>query len=417
MVRVVTSTAAAARLDAVRAFLATRHPAAEVVIVGASRGAADDFARAIARGAGATFGLTRFSLTELAARAAATRVEGARRVRGTDAGAEAIAARATFDARAAGELSYFAPVATMPGFPKALARTVYELRLADSRPSGPFGSGAAAIADVAALLARFEEQLGRASVDDRASLFRLAADACRDGDVRWAALPIVLLDVPLDSRAERTFVAALASRSPEVLATVPDEDLVALDALRDLGGSIDRRGDTAAPDSDLFNLRRYVFHRERPAERERAGDVTLFSAPGEGRESVEIVRRLLDEAARGVPFDEMAVFLRTPQHYVGLLEHAASRADVPMYFDRGTRRPDPSGRAFVALLSCAVDGLSAKRFDEYLSLGQVPQIGPGGSAGSGGAGGSDGDSAIDSDEEAIVAGDRKSTRLNSSHTS
>jgi CRISPR/Cas system-associated exonuclease Cas4 (RecB family) len=75
-----------------------------------------------------------------------------------------------------------------------------------------------------------------------------------------------------------------------------------------------------------------------------------------------------------VPFDEIAVFLRTPQQYLGLLEHACARGDVPVYFDRGTRRPDPAGRAFVALLSCAVDGLSAKRFDEYLSLGQVPQV-------------------------------------------
>src|SRR6185436_1434020 len=83
----------------------------------------------------------------------------------------------------------------------------------------------------------------------------------------------------------------------------------------------------------------------------------------------------LDEADRGIRFDEMAVFLRTPQQYLGLLEHACARGGVPVYFDRGTRRPDPSGRAFIALMSCAVDGLSAKRFDEYLSLGQVPQVG------------------------------------------
>src|SRR6185295_10548122 len=132
--------------------------------------------------------------------------------------------------------------------------------------------------------------------------------------------------------------------------------------------------DRAPAASDLANLRRYIFQADRPPVRERAGDVRLFSAPGEGREAVEIVRRVLDEAARGVPFDEMAVFLRTPQQYLGLLEHACARAGVPVYFDRGTRRPDPAGRAFVALLSCAVDGLSAKRFDEYLSLGQVPQF-------------------------------------------
>src|SRR5216683_2462903 len=112
--RIVTSTSAAARLDAAREFLSGRPPATELVIVAASRGAADDLARAVARRAGSTFGLTRFSLTE-----AAERLAGARRVPGTQAGAEAIAARAAFDARAAGELAYFAPVASMPGFPEA----------------------------------------------------------------------------------------------------------------------------------------------------------------------------------------------------------------------------------------------------------------------------------------------------------
>src|SRR5262249_42950647 len=146
------------------------------------------------------------------------------------------------------------------------------------------------------------------------------------------------------------------------------------DALRSMGASIEPASDDAAPGSDLASLRRHIFSADRPPLRERTGDVRLFSAPGEGREAVEIVRRILDEAARGVRFDEMAVFLRAPRQYLGLLEHAGARADVPMYFDRGTRRPDPAGRGFIALLSCAAEGLSAKRFDEYLSLGQVPRV-------------------------------------------
>jgi len=46
---------------------------------------------------------------------------------------------------------------------------------------------------------------------------------------------------------------------------------------------------------------------------------------------------------------------------------------IPAWFARGTRRPDPSGRAFLALLACRSEGLSARRFAEYLSFGQTPR--------------------------------------------
>ena len=398
--RIVSSVSAAARLDAVRQFLGRIAPGQEAVILGASRGAADDLARAIARDARATFGLSRFSLTQFAARAAATRLAGARRAVGTDAGAEAMSARAVFDATRAGDLSYFAPVAAMPGFPKALTRTLYELRLAGVASDRLAAAGPAG-ADIGRLLARVEEQLDHIGIGDRAALFRLAAEATLAGAVRWAGLPIVLLDVPLDSQAEREFVAALAKTSPDVLATIPDGDVFAREALVAAGGDIEDRPDPAAAATDLASLRRHIFTSARPPVRFPAGDVRLFSAPGEGRESIEIVRRVLDEAARGVPFDEMAVFLRTPHQYLGLLDHACARGGVPVYFDHGTRRPDPAGRAFVALLSCAVEGLSAKRFDEYLSLGQVPPAGgtkddvePDGVS----------DPQIDSDVDAVVAG-------------
>ena len=374
--RIITSTSAAVRLAAARSFLGGRPPAAEIIIVGASRGAADDLARAISRDQGATFGITRFSLTGLAARAAASYPAERRRIPGTQAGAEAVAAHAVFGALEAGELGYFEPVARMPGFPKALARTLHELRLAGVRTTDHSHRMGPAQADLFRLLDRVESEMSRAGVDDRAALFHLAAAACRAGHVRAAKLPMILLDVPLDSRAEQQFASALIAGSPDVLATVPEGDAVTLDALLALGGTVERPeiSDFGSQISDLDCLRRYVFQSDRPVERERAGDVVLFSAPGEGREAVEIVRRALDEAERGVPFDEMAVFLRTPQQYLGLLEHACARGGVPVYFDRGTRRPDPAGRAFVALLSCAVDGLSAKRFDEYLSLGQVPRV-------------------------------------------
>jgi hypothetical protein len=372
MFRVITSTSAASRLNAARIALQQLPSSAELLVIGATRGAADDFVRAMAHDAGATFGLNRFSLTELAARCAAA-LTSERRAPATHAGAEAVAARAAFDATAAGELTYFTPVASMPGFSKALARTIHELRLGGVA-AGELAGRDAASADVGRLLARVEAQFGQAAVVDRAALFAAATAAVAGGDVRWARLPIVLLDVPLDSEIEREFVAELARHAPSLIAVVPDGDDIPARALAQRGAHVERVDDAAVPSSDLAHLRRHVFTIERPPQRQRSGDVVLFSAPGEGRESIEIVRRMLDEAERGVRFDQMAVFLRTPGHYLGLLEHACHRGGVPAYFERGSRRPDPSGRAFVALLSCAVEGLSAKRFDEYLSLGQVPRV-------------------------------------------
>src|SRR5438128_2507263 len=84
-------------------------------------------------------------------------------------------------------------------------------------------------------------------------------------------------------------------------------------------------------------------------------------------------RPLRREAERGIPFDRMAVLLRAPGQYRPLLEEAFARAGIPAHFASGTQQPNPAGRAFLALLACAADGLSARRFAEYLSLGEVPQ--------------------------------------------
>ena len=128
----------------------------------------------------------------------------------------------------------------------------------------------------------------------------------------------------------------------------------------------------------LSRVRRFLFSTDSPPELTEPTvdrpEVTMFSAPGEGRECVEMARAAMKEARRGVPFDRMAVLVRAPQLYAGLLETALNRAGISGWFTRGTRAPDPSGRAFLALLACAAEGLSARRFAEYLSLAQVPAL-------------------------------------------
>ena len=70
----------------------------------------------------------------------------------------------------------------------------------------------------------------------------------------------------------------------------------------------------------------------------------------------------------------MAILVRAPGTYSSLLESALNRAGIPAFFSQGTRRPDPSGRAFLSILACAAERVSARRFAEYLSFAQVPDL-------------------------------------------
>jgi ATP-dependent helicase/nuclease subunit B len=379
MIRVFVSPSSAERVTVAREFVCSFPPVGERLLIGSSREAVDHFVREISVTEQATFGLHRFSLTQLAARLAT--MEFARRglVHSTPLGAEAVAARATFETLEAAKLGYFQPVARCPGFARALAATVNEVRLAGVDPSLLAGLEEAG-PDLAELLGAVEDQLKAASVAELAMLFRTAARAAIQVEGEpYRLLPMLMLDVPIDSAAERDFVKALVSSSPAVLATVPHGDDVTLAGWESLTQAERIRGAAPQPDSALGRLATYLFFEDSPPEREAREEVCFFSAPGEGRECVEIARRILEESRRGVHFDQMAILLRAPAAYSGLLESALNRAGIRGFFARGTRRPDPAGRAFLALLSCGVERLSARRFAEYLSLGQVPTLDPSGS--------------------------------------
>jgi CRISPR/Cas system-associated exonuclease Cas4 (RecB family) len=367
--RICVSSLAADRLAAARDLLLARAPHTQAVLVGPTRGAADDLARAVASRLPATLGLQRFSLTQLAARSAIVALAQEGRTPSTRLGAEAVAARAAFTATRESALSYFAPVASTPGFPRALARTLQELRLAGVDAPRLLRASRGG-ADLANLLERVEESFAQASSVDRATLFRTATDVV----MRSRPTPlVVLIDVPVDRHAEAAFIEALIRRADTGFATMPASDREGIARLEDMGGVVDLIEPAAWETGDLACLRRYLFSPEAPPfERTLDGSLECFSAPGEGREAVEIARRILREARAGVRLDEMAVLVRSPQHYVGLIEHALRRAQVPAWFGRGTRRPLTAGRAFLALLACASEDLSASRFAEYLSFAQVP---------------------------------------------
>ena len=365
------SGSAAVRLGEARRFLEQFEPGAEVLLLGASRGSVDDLARAISLERGATFGLHRMSFTQLAARLAVLELASRGRAPTTPLGHEAVATRAAFEARRNDALEYFSPVLQTPGFPKALARTLLDLRLA-----AVAGADLAAVAlsgpDLAALLDRVDILLNEAAASDRAALFETATKALGSPVTGWPPMPLLLLDVCFESEIEAQFLWALIQQSPRVLISVPAGDAAAVSRLEKRGVKIQAL--EQAGQNDLTQLTRHLFSKDPPPERTRSGELVWFSAPGEGRECVEIARRILKEADRGIRFDEMAIVVRSTQQYVGLLEHALTRAGIPAYFDRGTRRPEPTGRAFLAILNCAAENFSAKRFAEYLSLAQVPSL-------------------------------------------
>src|SRR5262245_38187408 len=298
MFRILTSASASTRLAAAQQFVLDASPATETLVVSASRGAADDFARNLSRArSGATFGLYRFSLTQLAARLAAPRLARDRVAPTTALGMQAVAARALFDAFTGGSLSYFAPVASMPGFPRALARTLEELALASVSPAA-LGPILHVGYDLANLFERFAEQFEAASTVDRAAFIRTAAQAAVEGGSALLHCRIVLLDVPIANDAEAELVAALVARSPDALATVPEGDARTLASLKSQVSSLkatensemrletsDFRLETSdLPSGGLARIRHFLFSPTPPPAGEPLDEVELFSAPGEGRE-------------------------------------------------------------------------------------------------------------------------------------
>jgi len=372
MLQLLKSHSAADRIAAAAEFVCSFPSATEMVLIGSSIEAIDELVRGLPQTKGATFGLRRFSFTQVAARIAAPKLAEQGLAPGTPLGNDAVAARAVYEALAKGHLEYFHPVARFPGFARATASTLDDLRSAGITADNLEQLEASA-RDNGALLLQFEKQLATASIADRTGLLRVASEAVRSG-ATLARCPSLLLDVPIHFAAEQDFLVALAESSPSLLITCPVGDTRTLLALRALPAlQVAEAGPTLVK-SSLARLGQYLFTEVVPPEGKADDEFVFFSAPGEERECVEISRRILEQAGAGIRFDQVAILLRNPGTYAGLMETALRRAGIPAFFMRGDRRPDPSGRALLAVLACAAEGLSARRFAEYLSFAQVPPL-------------------------------------------
>ncbi len=177
-------------------FLREQSARGEVIVVAATRDAADDFVRGATSNGTATalIGVHRTTVDHLAAAIAQSELTGRRCAPLSTLAHEALAARVIQQAREESKLTYFAPVAAFPGFPRALPRSLRDLRLghistAHLRLIGGAGS------DLAHLLELYESELAGRTLADQKTRFFTATDIASRAGHAFCGLPLILLDV------------------------------------------------------------------------------------------------------------------------------------------------------------------------------------------------------------------------------
>ncbi|MDB6108130.1 MAG: ATP-dependent nuclease, subunit [Gammaproteobacteria bacterium] len=371
--QLIVSTSTQVRLQVARAWLETFARDRELLVLVPHAIAANHLVYGLVANQGSRFGLQRFTLSRLAAHIAAPELARRRALPCTSLSLAAVVARAVHRVMEEGNGGHLTPVASRPGFPRALARTFEDLRGAGVRSDQL--RGVSTVAPLAPFIETVEKELVDNRLADRAEVFNIAIRTINEQPGWPEGLPVLLLDLPLSDVLEQRLVAAILAHASGAMATAAEGDRTAIEVHTVVLGVAPIRPKIDEHASSLANLQHHLFEDSAPTTRALDATVSLASWPGEARECVEIARRMQVEAARGVPFDRMAVLLRAPGRYRAHLQEALRRASIPAWFARGSTRPDPAGRALLALLACAAEGLTARRFAEYLSLSQVPRSG------------------------------------------
>ncbi len=354
----VTSRRSELRLDRARAFLRELPASEDALLIGPSFETVAELTRSIRR---AIFGWRRTTLYRCALELARPALLERGLTAVSSLSLEALWARVAHELGADALLHRLEPLEGRPGLARALSRTVGELRMLGVRPE-------AVEPALGEAMRAFEAALTEGALADRAMVYGLACE----GIALSPKSPLLLLDVKFGAGLEQEFVEGLVRHASQVFAVAPADEASVIELLEGGVGKAEvLRNDGA---TSLDELQRNLFSPLAASSTVEHKLDDFFSAPGEARECVEIARRMLEFARDGVRFDDMAVLLRSPGTYRAPLEDAFRRAGIPRWFSSGLPHPDPSGRALLALLHCAEEQLSARRFSEYLSLSQVPRL-------------------------------------------
>ena len=226
----------------------------------------------------------------------------------------------------------FARVASLPGFCASLARTISEFSSAgcDSGRLGQRLPDAPLAAAFLAVYREVERELEQRGLALRAKRLELAAE-----------------------KIEREGLGGIRTIWLDGFHALPDPELrviAALDGHADVTLTLADADATAPLRSRLGNI-----SAETRLGRKRANPaMTLFRAPSVERESSEIARRILEQAAAGRPFREMGIIVRAAEAYVPVLRSTLGRFGIParFYFDSDLER-----HAAVRFLANAVDAM------------------------------------------------------------
>src|SRR5437773_5642890 len=180
------------RLDSASGWLNVFPPDTEILVLSPTREAGDEFVCNAVSGNGkrdaasARFGLLRLTLDRLAANLAAPILAGNNRVPTTNLSLEALTARVVHLLVSEQKLSYFAPVARRPGFPRAVARTLNELRMnaVDIEAIRRLPRGGPDLAELAECVDR---ELALAKLADRSAVFEAAIEGATNASLTHRA--------------------------------------------------------------------------------------------------------------------------------------------------------------------------------------------------------------------------------------
>ncbi|MBN8612728.1 MAG: PD-(D/E)XK nuclease family protein [Deltaproteobacteria bacterium] len=356
-----TSASAASRIERAHDHLARALAAGRrVTLIAPSREAGRELVRrdAIARGASSRIEPT--TLAELALSIARPSLLRRDETFVSGAGLDAIVAEAIASTASLGR---YEAVRDRPGTPRAIAATLEELMLADLAPDALLGIDP----PLAALASRTASLLATRRLVPFATVLTRATQA-----LRAEASPltdVIFLDVALPSSLEVDLARTLVRAAKDATITLPHGDTRTRSRWTDGLDLADEHDDEGARSA------RALFS-DAPQGASEAHAVEVRSGTTEAEECLELARVILDELDRSPPtaLDRIAIAVRDVERYRVPISEALTRAGIPFHLERAARRPDPAGRAFLSLLECAAEGLSARAFADYLAFGVLPEV-------------------------------------------